>query len=143
MLYTIWTLLFLAICAIIDIKERKVFSVFCCANSVIVLFLHFIKQDISWFSLLWGMILGAIFFMVSICTREAIGKGDAIVIFTMGSMVGIKITFEILVWAFVICTVASMVAMLIKKVKLDSRIPFIPFVLFGGIITFVIGGRIR
>lgn len=140
MLYIVWSLIFLLICAVIDLKEQKVFSILCFTNAVAVLIVHIVLQDVSWLNILFGMILGGLFFVVAIVTKEAIGKGDAIVIFTLGSMLGIKTSFQIIVWAAITCAITAIMGIVSKRVTLKSRIPFVPFMLIGGIITFAIQG---
>lgn len=140
MLNVVWTMLFLFICAVIDIREQKVFSMLCFANMAAAIIVNVIIQNILWFSILLGMMLGGILWIISICTKEALGKGDAIVVFTLGSMTGVKISLEILTWASVICAFVSIIGLIIKKVKFKSRVPFIPFMFIGGIITLMIEG---
>lgn len=138
MLYAVWSLIFLAICAAIDLKEQKVITRLCIANAAVALLLHIVLQDVLWYDILLGMILGAIFFVISVLTNESIGKGDGIVIFTLGSIMGVETSFQMLVWALILCAVFSLGGIIIKKLSLKSKIPFVPFLFVGGVITFVI-----
>ena len=140
MIYIIWTLLFLLVCTITDLKERMIVTWFCFINSGAALAVNFFLRNQSEMNILFGMIMGAVFYVISACSKEAVGKGDAVVIFTIGSMVGINPGFEIVTWAFMLCALVSAVGMISKKLKLKSRLPFMPFMLMGGIITFIIGG---
>lgn len=139
-MYIIWTLLFLGACTITDLRKRKIITALCFANAVAALIMHFVRQDIFWLNVLGGMLAGAVLFGVSVYSKEAIGKGDAVVVFTLGSLVGIKTGFEILMWASIICIIFSVPGLIFKKIKLKSRIPFMPFMLAGAIITFCVQG---
>lgn len=139
MIYMIWTLLFLLVCTITDLKERMIIMPFCFINSGVALIVNFFMKNQSGINILLGMAMGAVFYVISVCSKEAVGKGDAVVIFTVGSLVGIDPGFEILVWAFMLCAFVSVMGLVFKRIKLKSRIPFMPFMLMGGIITLTIG----
>lgn len=138
MIYELWILGILIVCAITDLKERKVVTVFCFANSAIALVVHLIARDVLWLNILLGMILGAAFYLVSIMTKGSIGKGDAIVIFTVGSIIGIEEVFEMLVWALILCSVFAIIGMLIKRCTLKTRLPLVPFMLLGEIVRLIV-----
>jgi prepilin signal peptidase PulO-like enzyme (type II secretory pathway) len=140
MVYGIWTGLFLLICSITDLKEKKIYSPICFLNAFVGLIVNFITQNIPWTEIFLGIMLGGVFFCISVFTKESIGKGDAIVIFALGSINGIKESFEILVWALMLCAVISTVCLAIKKIRLKNSIPFIPFLFAGAVITFFIQG---
>lgn len=140
MLYVVWSLIFLGICAAIDLKEQKVSSRLCFVNATVALLFHIVLQDMSWQDILLGMILGAVFYVISVLTNESIGKGDGIVIFTLGSILGMRTSFQIVVWALISCAVFSIGGMIIKRLSLKSRIPFVPFLFVGCVITFVVWG---
>lgn len=138
MLYQIWILTFLMVCAVTDLKEQKIFSVFCFANSVIALIIHLLMKDILWTNILFGMILGAAFYVISIFTKEAIGKGDAIVVFTLGCIIGIEQVIKVLILSFFSCSIFSVLGMITKKCRLKTRIPFVPFILLGELIVLLV-----
>lgn len=85
-----------------------------------------------------GMIVGAVFYLISVFTKESVGKGDSIVIFTLGCIAGAEKLLLILLWAFILCTVVSLIGIALRKLSLKARVPFIPFVLAGEIVTLII-----
>lgn len=138
MIHMIWCAIFLGICAITDLKERQVYLGFCLANMGIALLANLIFQNVEWTSIVAGLGLGVVFFAVCIITKEAMGKGDAVIILVLGSICGIKISFEIVTWAFVICSMVSIFEILIKRKSIKSEIPFAPFLFCGCILTMFI-----
>lgn len=137
-MYEIWTVVLLMICAVTDIKERKVYTPLCFVNSISALIIHLVTGDLLWTKIFLGMIVGAVFYLISVFTKESVGKGDSIVIFTLGCIAGAEKLLLILLWAFILCTVVSLIGIALRKLSLKARVPFIPFVLAGEIVTLII-----
>lgn len=135
--YKIWIIVFLIVCAITDLKERKIYSTYCFINFALALVVHICKKDMHLGAIVGGIALGGIFLIVSIVSKEALGMGDALIILTLGSVGGIKTSFELLLWAFIICAMVSMIGLLLRKRQFDSQIPFAPFLLAGGIVNLI------
>ena len=136
--YRIWIIVFLIVCTITDLKERKIYSTYCFVNIALALGVHICKKDMYWGYILGGIALGVMFLIVSIVSKEALGMGDALTILTMGIIGGIMISFELLLWAFIICAMVSFIGLFLKKSQLNSKIPFAPFLLVGGIANLII-----
>ena len=137
MVYKNWVILVLIICTITDLKERKIYSKYCFINIACALAVHIYNRDMFWGYLVGGVALGIVFVIVSIVSKEALGMGDAFMILTLGSIIGIKENFEILLWSFIICGVVSIIEVLLRKRKLNSKIPFAPYLLAGSIAGLV------
>ena len=78
-MYWIWIMIFLCICTFTDIKKRNVCGWLCILNILAAIMLHTIFRDISGKSLIEGAIIGGIFLIISVVTREKIGYGDSLV----------------------------------------------------------------
>lgn len=140
MKYLVWTILFLIICTITDLVERKIYLIFCLANwlGMMVVLVWYDQKNFS--ELIWGMIPAALLFVIHMISRQSIGMGDVWVVFTVGSALGVIITTEILVWGLGLCAVFGTVAIAIHKLNRKSRIPMVPFLLAGEIITIIAEG---
>ncbi len=121
-----------------DIKNRKIVANYCFVMSLLVIISHFITKDLRWHEIVLGMVIGLLFWAISKWSKEAIGQGDALMIFTIGCIVGAEKTIEILVIAFAICVVVALICIFLKKKTLRSRIPFAPYLLIGALYCFVI-----
>ena len=135
--YRVWIIVFLIVCAITDLKERKIYGTYCFINVAFALVVHICERDMHWGEIVGGIALGVMFFIISIVSKEALGMGDALIILTLGSIGGITTSFELLLWAFIICAMVSIVGLLLRKRQLNSQIPFAPFLLVGGIANLI------
>lgn len=87
-MYWIWIMIFLCICTFTDIKKRSVCGWLCILNIAAAIMLHTIFRDISGKSLIEGAIIGGIFLIISVVTREKIGYGDSLVFLAIGLIIG-------------------------------------------------------
>lgn len=83
---------------------------------------------------LTGGALGISFIALSMLSKE-IGMGDGVVLMILGLMVGIRHLIGILFVALVLCATVAAVLCLLGKAKRKSRLPFVPFLLGGFLIT--------
>ena len=94
-------------------------------------------RDISGKSLIEGAIIGGIFLIISVVTREKIGYGDSLVFLAIGLIMGGEKCFVIILWSFLLCSIFSLVAIILKKTTFKSTVAFMPFVLAGALVTFI------
>ena len=99
--------------------------------------LHTIFRDISGKSLIEGAIIGGIFLIISVVTREKIGYGDSLVFLAIGLIIGGEKCFVIILWSFLLCSIFSLAAIILKKTTFKSTVAFMPFVLAGALVTFI------
>lgn len=88
--------------------------------------------------LLLDMVPGFILTLAAFITKEKIGFGDSVAMIFIGSVVGYKAALIVLLVSLFLSGILSTVLLIIKKVKKDTEIPFVPFlslgVLAGGIL---------
>lgn len=140
MIIKIWLILFLIVCSITDLVERQVYTMFCFANGLTIGLMHFFMKDIEFSDCLFGMLLGIVCLFVCIVSKESMGKGDALIIGIIGISLGFGKTLEILTWTFLIIAIIAIIGIRRKRLRLKTKVPFVPFVLLGTIITIVIRG---
>ena len=133
-MYWIWIMIFLCICTFTDIN---VCGWLCILNIVAAIMLHTIFRDISGKFLIEGAIIGGIFLIISVVTREKIGYGDSLVFLAIGLIMGGERCFVIIFWSFLLCSIFSLVAIILKKTTFKSTVAFMPFVLAGALVTFI------
>ena len=95
--------------------------------------LHTIFRDISGKSLIEGAIIGGIFLIISVVTREKIGYGDSLVFLAIGLIIGGEKCFVIIFWSFLLCSIFSLVAIILKKTTFKSTVAFMA----GALVTFI------
>ena len=93
--------------------------------------------------LLGSIVGGGIFLLITliggaIAGKEAMGLGDVKLMGALGLYFGFASTIALSVIAFFIGAIASIVLMIIKRNKLDSYIPFGPFIVIAAIISILV-----
>ncbi len=121
-------LLFLAVLAVQDIKEKKVaiYKLFISAAMAVVYW--FFKGEASWQELLCGVIPGIMLLLLSVVTKENIGYGDGLTVIVLGLWTGIWFTFYVLCVGLMLSGFCAAVYLIKKK---RETIPLIPFLLIG------------
>ncbi len=138
MLRNIWAIIFLLICSITDLKERKIYTFICVINLFAAFIMHLALKDIFSANVVWGIIPGMIFLAISLLLREAIGRGDALVVVTLGFIQGAMFIMELLVWALCMCCLFAIIVVFLKKKNITGSMPFVPFLFLGEIITLIV-----
>lgn len=94
-----------------------------------------------WYSYLIGAIVGGgVFYLLGILAliiykKEGMGFGDVKLMAALGFLFGIKNILVITVLSFALGAVISIILMIIKKRKLDSYIPFGPFIVLSTLLV--------
>lgn len=83
----------------------------------------------------FGLLLGAVFYLISIVTAEAVGKGDSVMIGICGAAIGFSATCMVLCVGLLFSSVVSLFLLCIKKAGRKTRIPFYPFLAIGELVT--------
>lgn len=140
MIYQVWALLFLLICAIEDLVKQKIHIWICITNALTAIMVKMISGNMKWKE--YGIALGVcvLIYAFILVTKEAVGKGDGLVFFSMVSILNLSCTVEILFWGLILCCIFSLPAIALGKMKLKSSIPLIPFVFAGNIVWMLMGG---
>ena len=125
-----------------DVRRKRLRVLdLCLLFAVIVLYLLSVGRGIS--VILTGIIPGVAMYGVSICSREQVGKGDAILIFLLGLLFGLKRVVELLLLTFLFVFCYSVVLFIKGHGNRKKEIAFVPFLLMsqlvmGGIWMFAV-----
>jgi len=103
--------------------------------------LNFINSLIAFFAgggiMIFWAVTGKILFK-----KESIGAGDIKLVAMTGIFLGLQNTLLALFLSFLIATIAGISMILIKKARMDSRLPFAPFLASGALISLGYGNQI-
>lgn len=124
----ILVLLFLGVNAILDFKYKKIPWVLSICFIVIGIESVLTSSPINWWQFL-GAIVGIGMILISVCTKQAIGLGDGLVLLVVGIFIGLWKTLMILFLAGILVAVVGIIMMVQKKGNLKTSLPFIPFLL--------------
>lgn len=112
-----------------DIKSRKVsfwrLLIFLMLGAVINIF---IMHQPLW-SVFGGMGIGAILFLYALASRESIGYGDCLIFVCAGVYLGFSKNLRLLFFSLLCAAIIGGIYVLVRKKKMKSRIPFVPFIL--------------
>ena len=125
--------LFLAVCSVFDGLRKQIPLVVVWLGMVTAVCLRAngVMGEAGVTAVLFSLIPGTGFFLLSFLTRERVGYGDGWVLLMIGLFSGFSRCFLILLIGLLLESIVAMVLLLLKKVKRDKEIPFSPFLLLG------------
>ena len=86
---------------------------------------------------LWGVLPGVSLLILSRLMNGCIGKGDGYLLCISGIALGLKINLSLLFFALLLAGGISAVLLAIRKVRKDTKLPFVPFLLGGYLMTLL------
>ncbi len=129
----------LVLCAYEDIKKKQIRVITVLVFGILGLVFHMLNMEMDIWNILGGMLVGAILFLVSILSREQIGKGDALMLTISGIYLGLFGNLILLWGATFILGLAGIGCRAFNK-KVRS-LPFAPFLLLVYILILLAEGR--
>ncbi len=114
-------------CSIRDCKKREIPVVLLILLGVVVLLSLFLCREKSLLARAGGAAVGLLLFLISKCTKEAIGYGDSWLILILGVYMGGVEVLEVLFVASLAAGICSLVVLWKAGWKRTTTIPFAPF----------------
>ena len=121
-----------------DIKTRQVRIREILIFGVIGILFNLICKPHAAISVIGGVMVGIVLYIFSILSHEKIGKGDGLIVIVTGLYLGFMGTLSLLWLSSVLAALAGAVFIKRHGAKLDMELPFIPFLLAGYILLFII-----
>ena len=121
-----------------DIRTKQVRLIEIIIFGIIGLVINWIWHPNSIASLLGGIGIGIFSIALSVATKEKIGLGDAYIILVTGIYIGFMNTAILLWMSSIFATIYGIIAIR-KYDNKDIEIPFVPFLLLGYLVMFVVG----
>ena len=88
--------------------------------------------------LVWGLVPGALLLLIAVTTKKA-GIADGIVLLLLSLALDYGECFVSFVLSFLIMSFVSLLLLVLNKVKGNSKLPYLPFLLAGYIIQAIVG----
>lgn len=123
--------LFLLLCSVQDIKEKKISVKMLVLSGGLFLALSLLFDEISLERRMENMLPGVIAFMTAFLTREQVGYGDAVCLVVLGSVVSADILWGAILGGLFLLSACSVVLLMRKKAGRNTTLPFIPFLTAG------------
>lgn len=127
---TIVITIFLILSTLIDLRKKEVNISLCISVALVGLIYEIFISKTDILSIILGILPGIFLMLTSIVTNEEIGKGDAVILSTIGIFLGLKKTILVLIYALFTTIIIGGILLLIRKKNKKYKIPFVPFILF-------------
>lgn len=118
-------------CTIRDIRTKKINGYICLAGILTAIYVRERVLGEADLQLMIDMIPGIVVYIVAFLSREKIGKGDALTLIFVGIVAGVETVLSALFVSLMITAILSSVLLVLKKVKRDTKLPFLPFLSIG------------
>ncbi len=121
--------IFLLICAVTDLIKRQIYVAVIIPFFAAGVTLFALEGSISIMEELGGIALGLVLFLLARVTREKIGYGDALMVMVSGAFLGLFMNIRLIMWAFLLSALVSIMLLILKKAGRQTQLPFAPFLL--------------
>lgn len=135
-------LIFIVICAVIDIRKKEIPVIVLALFGGCALFYTMIWGERTWVEILYSLMPGFFLLLLGLCTRESIGYGDGLAVMPVGMLIGWKGCIAAVVGGFLFSAVFSLILLVGRKAKGKSRIPFLPFLTVGLGVLYIAWKRV-
>ena len=125
--------MYLLFASLIDIRKKRLSIVYLGAGFVIIP-LFIISDGVELTERLIGLIPGILLYTISIISK-GVGEADIIIIILLGLSIRIGGIILVLMVSFLIIAVYSGFMLIFGRLKLKSKIPYIPFAFAGYLAT--------
>lgn len=131
---------FLGFFAYEDIKEKQISNKILIIMLVVGIIFAGISLNFSVIvsSIMCALITGAITYLTSLISRGGLGKGDVILLTITALFIGDLSMVYIVFLSLLAMFLFTIVALLMKKITVKSKLPYVPFLLIGTILGSII-----
>lgn len=129
---------YLIVLSVMDIRRKEV-HIYALLAGMIFVILRLIFGNIGILPMLiTGVTIGSFFLFISKVSSESFGYGDSILITIMGLFLELWEALNILLLAFGLAAVYSMIILILRKYERRYAFPFIPFlaIAYAGVMVF-------
>ena len=120
-------LLLLGMCSVSDARKKTIPAVLLIVFSIVVAGIALFDNAVNVRFRVGGLFMGSLFFLISKCSKEAIGYGDSWLILLLGIYLGYLHAFEVLFGASLLAGVVSVFFLWKCGWKKKATLPFVPF----------------
>lgn len=124
--------------SIVDIKRKKVHVSGAILLAVMGIIMLFVEQRFSVITFLMSESVGIILYMISVLTEEKLGRGDAIYVLALGTLLDIREMMLVCMISFCLASFVGILLLILKKVEKQHKLAYLPF-LTAGYLFYTIG----
>ena len=123
--------------SVIDIKKKEISLLISLITAAFAIVLLIFSKDLKITSALVGLLEGLLLIGISYVTKGQIGSGDGIILSVTGLLLGWKDNLTMFIFSCLICALASVCLLIIKRADKKTKIAFVPFMVPGFLLTIV------
>ena len=128
-------LIFLALNAFTDVKDRTIWWPGCIAGAAAGILCHLLEGSLDLWMLGISLLPGAVMAVISWLCRQQLGMGDALVVMTSAVMTDLGTVLGMLMAGFGCAGAYALFLLLVKKKGRKESFPLVPFLLAGMLLT--------
>ncbi len=123
--------LFLIICSIQDIKEKRLSKKLLAGFGMLFFIVSFLMGNISFSDWIWNMLPGMAAILTAFLTKEQIGYGDGICLLILGNVNSFDVLLGAMMGSLIVMSGYSIILLLLKKGNRKTTLPMLPFLTAG------------
>ncbi len=123
-----------------DIKSKTIPVIPIMGWGIFAIVAHLISGKNDILSMTAGMIPGTIAYVLSVLTKEKIGKGDAVLLMVTGLYMGFWGNVFMLWAGLILAAIGGIIAMAMFNRKRGDELPFVPFLFAGYLVILLCNG---
>lgn len=124
-------MIFLVLCSIQDIREKRLSVKMLVVSGVLFLGLSLVFEEIPARERLYNMLPGMTAFLLAFLTKEQIGYGDAAALAVLGNLVSAETLLGAVMGGLILLSVCGMILLAGKRADRKTTLPFLPFLSAG------------
>ena len=146
MVYYLFVGVLFLYCGVQDIRRKEIGKIGLLVGLGVVLSLllldgiakqNLFAADALLWKNLWGILPGICVCVLSYVTRGGIGKGDGYLLCVSGLALGVEANLAVLFYGLLAAGLFSGVLLVLRKVKRETKLPFVPFLCGGYLILLI------
>lgn len=91
----------------------------------------------DWMEICMGLIPGGCATLFSLISEDKIGLGDGLVLFTVGLMLGFRVTLVAAIFGLFFATLVGIGLLVLRRGSMQSTIPYVPFLTLGVLLVLL------
>ena len=131
-------MLFLIPCSVTDIRSRRIpawLLLVAAVASTVLSGYRVYRGEIQWLWIAAGLMPGVLMVLMSFVSGRKIGSGDGIVLAVIGILTGCRKATAVLMISLLLSFPVSAILLLQKRTGRSTKIPFVPFITGGFLLT--------
>ena len=113
--------------AILDVRKKKLPVIYLGVLLAAAVVVNLLTGRVSLWEMIAGILYGAVFLLISLLTKGAVGFGDGIMIAALGAWMGIVFDLSASIIGFLFAGIFGLIYIKVKKMDRKTKLPFAPF----------------